>query len=55
MWSAGTTETERSIYRGYVSAIKNAQHFVYIENQYFISAIDRDTPKNRLLKAIYQR
>lgn len=55
MWSAGTMETERSIYKGYISAIKTSQHFIYIENQYFISAIERNVPKNKLLKAIYQR
>lgn len=31
-WSAGVPETERSIQRGYISAIKNAKHFIYIGN-----------------------
>ncbi|KAB5545947.1 phospholipase D active site-containing protein [Coniochaeta sp. 2T2.1] len=36
-WSAGHT-TEHSISNAYISAITNAQHFVYIENQFFITA-----------------
>lgn len=37
-WSAGT-DTESSIYHGYVHSILNAQHFIYIENQYFLSSL----------------
>ena len=36
-WSAGQ-EHEASIYNAYVDAIKNAKHFIYIENQFFISS-----------------
>ncbi|KAI1807211.1 phospholipase D/nuclease [Daldinia bambusicola] len=36
-WSAGHP-TEHSIANAYVNAIENAQHFVYIENQFFITA-----------------
>ena len=36
-WSAGIDGVEDSIYRGYVSAIKSAEHYIYIENQFFIT------------------
>ncbi|KAF1354647.1 hypothetical protein BDV97DRAFT_365897 [Delphinella strobiligena] len=38
-WSIGTpNKTECSIMNAYVHLIKNSQHFVYIENQFFISS-----------------
>jgi len=37
-WSMGLP-TETSIYHAYVYAILNAQHSVYIENQYFLSSL----------------
>ena len=36
-WSAGQ-QHETSIYNAYIDAIKDAQHFIYIENQFFISS-----------------
>jgi len=54
-WSAGTAVPERSIYKAYLAAINGAQHYIYIENQYFISSIDTTAPKNRILKALYNR
>jgi phospholipase D1/2 len=36
-WSAGHA-TEHSIANAYIDAITNARHFVYIENQFFITA-----------------
>jgi phospholipase D1/2 len=36
-WSAGQKH-EASIYNAYIDAIENAQHFIYIENQFFISS-----------------
>jgi phospholipase D1/2 len=35
-WS-GSSRTENSIHAAYVNAINNAEHFVYFENQFFIS------------------
>jgi len=43
------------VYKAYLYAIKNAKHFIYIENQYFISSINRIRPKNRIAEAIYLR
>lgn len=40
-WSAGCA-TESSIYHAYVHAILNANHFIYIENQYFLSSLGWD-------------
>ncbi|KAF2817255.1 phospholipase D [Mytilinidion resinicola] len=40
-WSIGTTDkTEHSIMTAYVQMITNSEHFVYIENQFFISSCD---------------
>lgn len=36
-WSAGQLK-ETSIYNAYLQAIQNAEHFIYIENQFFISS-----------------
>ena len=47
-WSAGIDGFEDSIYRAYVNAIKAAEHYVYIENQFFItnSGQAASTPSN---------
>ena len=36
-WSAGVKITENSILNAYYDLIKNAKHYIYIENQFFIS------------------
>jgi phospholipase D1/2 len=54
-WSAGTLAPEQSIYKAYVDMITDAQHLIFIQNQYFISSIDKSAPKNRLLDALYRR
>ncbi|KAK3160706.1 hypothetical protein QOZ80_1BG0063280 [Eleusine coracana subsp. coracana] len=55
-WSAGTTHIEGSIHNAYFSLIEKAEHFVYIENQFFISGLSGDdTIKNRVLEALYRR
>lgn len=38
-----------------MTAIKESKHFIFIANQYFISSIDRELPKNRILNALYKR
>ncbi|KAF3703833.1 Phospholipase D1 [Channa argus] len=58
-WSAGIKYHEESIHNAYVHVIKNSQHFIYIENQFFISCADNkhvfnkigDTIAERILKA----
>ncbi|KAL1211749.1 Phospholipase D zeta 2 [Cardamine amara subsp. amara] len=55
-WSAGTSQPEDSIHRAYCSLIQNAEHFIYIENQFFISGLEKDdTIINRVLEALYRR
>ena len=40
-WSSGIL-TEHSIQNAYIEVISNAQHYVYIENQFFITATGED-------------
>ncbi|CEP10723.1 hypothetical protein [Parasitella parasitica] len=56
-WSSGV-ELEHSIQNAYISTILAAQHYVYIENQFFISATDdkeKNIIKNQIGNAILQR
>ncbi|RUS23944.1 hypothetical protein BC938DRAFT_474361 [Jimgerdemannia flammicorona] len=56
-WSSGV-EREHSIYNAYVECIMNAQHFIYIENQFFVTASqndDKNVVKNKLGQAIVER
>ena len=36
-WSAGVNKTEHSILNAYYRLIKKAKHYIYIENQFFVS------------------
>ncbi|XP_023760299.1 phospholipase D zeta 1 [Lactuca sativa] len=55
-WSGGTSRTEDSIHKAYCSLIENAEKFIYIENQFFISGLaDDDIIENRVLEALYRR
>ncbi|KAG2181757.1 hypothetical protein INT44_008572 [Umbelopsis vinacea] len=47
-WSSNI-ETEHSIQNAYIESIRNAQHFIYIENQFFITSTS-DTDKDFILK-----
>lgn len=55
-WSHGVP-TEHSIQNAYCDVIRNSQHFVYIENQFFITATsDKQKPvKNLIGAAIVER
>ncbi|KIW82010.1 hypothetical protein Z517_05037 [Fonsecaea pedrosoi CBS 271.37] len=55
-WSNGTP-LEQSIQNAYIDVIRNSQHFVYIENQFFITATgDQQKPvKNLIGQAIVER
>jgi phospholipase D1/2 len=55
-WSNGTP-TEHSIQNAYIDIIQRSQHFIYIENQFFITATgDSQKPvKNQIGKAIVER
>jgi len=50
------TRTESSIHSAYCDLVQNAGHFVYIENQFFVSGMDGDEAVgNRVAEAIYRR
>ena len=55
-WSHGVP-TEHSIANAYISIIENSRYFVYIENQFFITACsDAQKPvKNKIAAAIVER
>jgi phospholipase D1/2 len=55
-WSHNIS-TEHSIQNAYIETIKNSKHFVYIENQFFITATgDQQKPiKNQVGAAIVER
>ncbi|KAG2468059.1 PLD2 Phospholipase, partial [Polypterus senegalus] len=52
-WSAGTCES--SIEKAYVETIENSQHYIYIENQFFISCADGKNVYNGIGDAIVKR
>ncbi|PIN10122.1 Phospholipase D1 [Handroanthus impetiginosus] len=55
-WSAGTSQTEDSIHRAYCTLIEEAEYFIYIENQFFISGLSEDEViQNRVLESLYNR
>ncbi len=56
-WSCGLSETEDGIQDAYKQLIANAQHFLYIENQFFVSACgDKDTTiGNTVVNAMFNR
>ncbi|KAG0713559.1 Phospholipase D2 [Chionoecetes opilio] len=47
-WSAGLDDTEASIFSAYVDLIRRAKHFIYIENQFFITRSNVDEQKEVL-------
>jgi phospholipase D1/2 len=56
-WSHGVSQTEHSIQNAYIEIIRNSECFIYIENQFFITATsDRQRPfKNKIGAAIADR
>lgn len=55
-WSAGIQTIEDSIQQAYVDSIHNAKHYVYIENQFFISlAGPNNQVQNRIGEALLHR
>ena len=49
--------TETSIQEAYIHAIKNAKHYIYIENQFFITLAggSGDEISNRIGRSLYER
>ncbi|XP_066890117.1 phospholipase D1 isoform X2 [Kogia breviceps] len=54
-WSAGIKYHEESIHAAYVCVIENSKHYIYIENQFFISCADDKVVFNKIGDAIAQR
>ncbi|KAG6238984.1 hypothetical protein E4U25_001263 [Claviceps purpurea] len=56
-WSLGIDETEHSIQNAYIKMIEDSDHFVYIENQFFISSTEAYNTKivNRIGDALVER
>lgn len=57
-WSMGTPDkTEHSIMNAYVKLIEESEHFVYIENQFFISSCETEgaTVHNKINDALVER
>lgn len=55
LWSFGLDETEHSIHTAYLYMIDQADHFIYIENQFFISSTAGEPVKNQIAKALVER
>ncbi|KAI9272214.1 hypothetical protein EDC94DRAFT_655615 [Helicostylum pulchrum] len=54
-WSSDV-EREHSIYNAYMECIAHAKHFIYIENQFFISTTQDDKLlRNKIAQALVQR
>jgi hypothetical protein len=55
-WSTGT-KTECSIHKCYIETILNAKHFIYIENQFFVSntSVGADGVFNGIVHALVSR
>ena len=45
-WSIGKKTTERSILQGYYKLIDNSKHYIYIENQFFITKSFSEEERN---------
>ncbi|XP_039258674.2 phospholipase D1-like isoform X3 [Styela clava] len=54
-WSAGISEAEQSIQTAYIDAINKAEHYIYIENQFFISVRNNPEIKNNIVDALFYR
>jgi phospholipase D1/2 len=58
-WSIGFLDTEtveESIHEAYIDAITRAKHYVYIENQFFISLATHNTSvRNLVCETLFKR
>ncbi|KAK0132013.1 Phospholipase D1 [Merluccius polli] len=54
-WSAGIKYHEESIHNAYIQVIAKSKHFIYIENQFFISCADNRMVYNKIGDAIIER
>lgn len=55
-WSAGISRTENSIHEAYCHLIRTAKHYIYIENQFFISMVNEGSMvRNEIAKCLFER
>jgi phospholipase D1/2 len=57
-WSAGINRTEKSIHEAMKHLIRTAKHYIYIENQFFISNIDEHPNsliRNEIVSCLFER
>uniref|UniRef100_A0A671XW15 Phospholipase n=1 Tax=Sparus aurata TaxID=8175 RepID=A0A671XW15_SPAAU len=54
-WSAGIKYHEESIHNAYIQVIIKSKHYIYIENQFFISCADNKMVYNKIGDAIIER
>uniref|UniRef100_A0A673B5E6 Phospholipase n=1 Tax=Sphaeramia orbicularis TaxID=375764 RepID=A0A673B5E6_9TELE len=54
-WSAGIKYHEESIHNAYIQVIAKSKHYIYIENQFFITCADNRTVHNKIGDAIIER
>ncbi|XP_048102408.1 phospholipase D1a isoform X1 [Alosa alosa] len=54
-WSAGIKYHEESIHNAYLQVIAKSKHFIYIENQFFISCADGRQVYNKIGDALIER
>ncbi|CAH3173881.1 unnamed protein product [Porites lobata] len=53
-WSGGVPK-ESSIHEAYIKAIEESQHYIYIENQFFITSLFVDNVKNEIGENLLRR
>mmetsp|Transcript_26051 Transcript_26051/g.25657 ORF Transcript_26051/g.25657 Transcript_26051/m.25657 type:complete len:455 (+) Transcript_26051:501-1865(+) len=54
-WNLGFKVPEKSIMHAYIDLINNAEHFIYIENQFFVSSTAGDEVHNQISEALTNR
>lgn len=54
-WSAGLSKTETSIHEAMKYLIQTSKHYIYIENQFFVSILNDPTVYNQITECLYER
>ncbi|KAI1726716.1 phospholipase D active site motif domain-containing protein [Ditylenchus destructor] len=54
-WSTLIDKNEDSIQQAYLSLIANAKHYIYIENQFFVSMVNSADVTNEICRALVDR
>jgi phospholipase D1/2 len=55
LWSYGLRQTDCSIQTAYINLIQEAKHFIYIENQFFISSTAGAPVENKIAQALVDK